>query len=213
MDIDNVIQDIQNHLDTLDNSIKRYNTADSSSKGSLVQRMQTEIQTLEQKIPQVKKMIQSVGGDEAEVYEEDVKSIISDFETFKAQYSKINQEYNSNREYAQKNVQQSEALRKFKEAKDDAHEINQVLNQDLLTLDEDRQILSNIDSNVNDIGNEADKGLTRGKRMLRRACFHKMIGWIIVLILAALLAVILYLRFSKGKILYCKHHKNTESCK
>ena len=215
--VDSLIDDIQKHLETLEAALNSYSrSSDPTSKQDSLQRAQREITYIDPKLQQLDNSLKRAG--DAEEYQDEVDSIKTDFRNFKTTYTRNNEEFQRTQSqaqaYQQGNQKLSGANEKLKSAINDGRETNDVLKQDLLTLEDDRRHLESIDSNVDEIDRQADTGIARAKRMLRRACFHKFIAWIIVVVLFAVLIIILWARFSKGGPLKCtkSKYKDTEEC-
>ena len=216
MSIDSLIDDLSTHLETLENAISRYDGATSKeSKDELLKRMQREISYIEPKIPSLDSALKRC--EEPEEFQDDVNQIHESFASNKAFYCRVNEEFKGQSQkeeiYQADNDKQKGALANLQRATADGREINDVLIQDKEILAEDHELLNHIDSNVDDIGNEADKGLATGKRMYRRQKCKNAIGWIIDFILLVALLVILWCRFAPNGPLYCKKHPDGEKCK
>ena len=108
--------------------------------------------------------------------------------------------------------QKTNALSNLIAPHQDDQEINHALLQDQSILNDDEQSLKSINSNTNDIKNETAEEFNTEKNILRRQKCKKVIGCIIVLILLAGIAVILWARFKPGAPLYCLKYKNSEEC-
>ncbi|KAH0793879.1 Vesicle transport v-SNARE protein [Histomonas meleagridis] len=72
------------------------------------------------------------------------------------------------------------------------NETKQTADQTMTTLQEDRKILNNVNSNLDDIQTEGKKGQSIANKMLRRIIFNKFVLWTVVVILLALLAFTIY---------------------
>ena len=68
-------------------------------------------------------------------------------------------------------------------------------NRTLATLQDDRRTIENIDQNLMYTHMAGREGQSRAKAMLRRICFNKVIIWLIVIVLVALLGLSIYLKF------------------
>ena len=70
-------------------------------------------------------------------------------------------------------------------------------NVTMTTLGEDRRKIEHIDENLHRIDEQALDGQARAKRMLRRIVCNACLAWIIAIMLLAILACILVLKFKK----------------
>lgn len=208
--VDEMISDIQAHLDSLNSTLNRFSSA--QNKAEILQRAKRDIDYIEPKLQPLDAALRKSA--DAEEFEEDVKHIHSDFTQAKAEYFRYNETVQTNQASPLEagNAKQRSAIDDLKKANADADTVNDVLNQDLLTLEEDHKILENVHQNTKEIDNQAEIGTNRANRMLRRICCNKFITLIIILVLVAVLGVVLWNRFTPGQTLYCHKNKNSVNC-
>jgi hypothetical protein len=66
----------------------------------------------------------------------------------------------------------------------------------MTTLLDDRRSLEQIEDNLRATDSQAQAGLERAKKMLRRACCNKFLAWVIVVLLMGLLAVEIWAKWN-----------------
>ena len=128
--VDALIEDIQTHLDTLDNALERYSgTSDSSIKQESLQRAQREISYIDPKITQLDNLVRR--SPDAEDYQEDVTKIKEDFRDGRNRYSQYHDEFqlsqSQQQAYQEGNNKLGSANENLKKAINDADETNKVL--------------------------------------------------------------------------------------
>lgn len=200
--LDTSLSDAEGLISSIEQSMARLDNLSFEERRTLDAEIDRKIANLESTINQMTAALRNIQqASTKEYYQDEIKAL-------REQLAKINDELKSKRFAISNSPQARQEAQLMSNADRSKAVTNQLdeairLGNDTLTvgssamatLIDDRRLLEHVDVNIDNIKKEGEKGEKTAKSMLKRACFNGLIGWIICLLLAALLAFSLYWRF------------------
>lgn len=203
---------VQSRLDALDNVVSDYPKLQSlDQKRQVVSRSKRDIQTLQNNLMEMGRLIQTMPQRDRDFFKADLENYQDQFDGMKTTFSGIDKQLQDEiakaAEDAENGGLDEELLMKNKQgALNVLSQISGVIavNNDTIktqensksTLAEDRSLLNNVSNNLDDIDNEAEKGLSRGSRMARRAIMNGILSWTLAAVFIVAFVVVVIWRFT-----------------
>lgn len=190
------IQKLQSDLQMLDSSLP-------SQRATFELEITRKLQSLESRISRMKEDARRLQPSQRDYFDGEIVSIERRYNEIQSELqkktlanrnspaSRQNQQLLANRDKSQRVTDDlDEAIRR-------GNDIITTGNVTMTTLNEDRRKIENIDENLHKVHQQARDGQTRAKRMLRRVVCNACLAWIIAIMMLALLACVLVLKFKK----------------
>ena len=206
---DTLLNQVQRRLETIENMCDEFSQISLDQKKQTIPKGNRELQIVQTNISEMEKLIQTMPMRDREFFTEDLLNC-------RDSHSKLTNKIKEFDEEVQRLILLDKAKREESLNREQLERDNQILtgihdnlelekklgsdtlstkDETLNTLAEDREHLENIDTNIDIIDEEAEKGLAAAGRMLKRAFFNGCITWSIVILLILLDIFIIYLKF------------------
>lgn len=212
--LENLVDLIHNDTNNADDINKRLSTQGNNPE--LIQRLSNLLQKIERNLNEVDRLLRSMSSEDRQYYVDDLEDDRKIVSSCKSNLQKCQNQPTTTDPNESKlregNTKLAGANADLKNALEDAEQVDVMLDDMMDTLEEDHKSLEHIHQNVKDIDNEAETGIQRAGRMIRRICFNKFITGCIILVLIIVLAIVCFFRFHEGSSLYCHHHKGHSKC-
>lgn len=204
---------VQSRLDALDNVVNEYSKLQTlDQKRQVVSRAKRDIQTLQNNLMEMGRLIQTMPQRDRDFFKADLDNYQGQYDGMKTTFAGIDKQLQDEIAKAAEDAENGagldeELLMKNKQgALNVLSQISGVIavNNDTIktqensksTLAEDRNLLNNISNNLDDIDNEAEKGLSRGSRMARRAIMNGILSWTLACVFIVAFVVVVLWRFT-----------------
>ncbi|KAH0793585.1 hypothetical protein GPJ56_002632 [Histomonas meleagridis] len=206
---DSLLNQVQTRLEVLENTASEFGSMKLDQKRQAVSRSRREIQTIRNNLAEMARLIQTMPQRDKEFFQTDLTSCQDSFQQIQVRYDALNDALQKEIESAKQageegGIDEDLARSNHQKGMEILATLNNTIatNKDTLntqehtknTLAEDRKLLEHTSDNLYQIDNEADKGLAAAGRMIKRGLMNKGITWGICVVLAIILAVILYLK-------------------
>ena len=199
--IDDNLESCERLIDEITQDLSRLDNATLDQRNRLEAGIEKKLADIDSKIDRMTADLRSVPESSHEYYDEEIRNIRT---MLSKAYAQLKQKRQANlndgasrqsAQVASNNARSRDIVSKLDEAIRDGNETNMIGNETLVTLHEDRNTISDINSRLLEIDDEAEQGQSRAKRMLRRAFLNGCIAWTIVVILVFLLGFSLIYKF------------------
>ena len=203
--IDDALTDAESLISEIQNDLVRLDGLGIEQRPGLESTIERKLSALDNSINKMGGSVNSLPADQRDYYNGEIGSIRSSYSKLLTELRQKRQALASNPAYKQ-NQQLQSNVQKSNQIIDNLDEAISVGNQTITTsntimgtLSEDRNMIENINNNLNEIDAQGKVGESRAKAMLKRAILNKVLAWVIVVILLALLGFTLYWKISRGK--------------
>lgn len=167
--------------------------------------IEREINDISQKITKMRSSLRALPQQSRRVYEEEINNLESQRSDLITELRRIRDANHNDpamRAYdqTQQNQQKADTVTAMlEEGLKITTDTNTTGQATMAMLKEDRQRLENINSNLNEIDTHAETAVAKARRMFIRAVCNKILAWIIVIIMAGLLALQFGLKYGLKK--------------
>lgn len=141
--------------------------------------------------------VRNVRGDSKDYYLSEIRDLRTAHGDYLREAHQKRTTVNDNAQHAETAEKVDDTRRDIQQAIDQGNQANRVMGNSMDVLQKDREIIENIDRNLNAVDDEAVSGTVRAKRMIRRAIFHKFLSYIICFLLFFILIVLVGLKGAK----------------
>lgn len=198
-----MVAQIDSHKDVIQQKLDRLKAAPPNSKSGLVSELNGDLENFRNEIKQLNNKLQRAPQSDRQFYAEDVQNFQNAEQRFTDEVKReavIGETERRNQEQLQTNAQKSaEAVDNLDEAIRLGNKTNNTLAATQATLADDRKRLEHIDQNVDKIDQEAEKGNSTAKDMLKRQCFNGCIMWTIVVLLGLIFIISIIVKAATKK--------------
>ncbi|EAX87255.1 hypothetical protein TVAG_084340 [Trichomonas vaginalis G3] len=203
MSFDDLVTHLDSHKDVIEQKIERLKSADPGSRNSLISEINQDLDNFRNEIKQLSNRLKTAPQSDKQFYSEDLSNFQNAENKFSQEIKKqtIIADADKNRmQHEQSNTQLSaQACDNLDEAIRLGNKTNDTMAQTSATLADDRQRLQHIDSNVDKIDQEAEKGNNTALDMLKRQCFNGCIMWTIVVLLGIIFIISIIIQAVRRK--------------
>lgn len=204
---------VQSRLDALDNVVSEYPKLQTlDQKRQVVSRAKRDIQTLQNNLMEMGRLIQTMPQRDRDFFKADLENYQGQYDGMKTTFAGIDKQLQDEIAKAAEDAANGEGLDEellMKNKQGALNVLSQIsgviaVNNDTIktqensksTLAEDRSLLNNVSNNLDDIDNEAEKGLSRGSRMARRAIMNGILSWTLAAVFIVAFVVVIIWRFT-----------------
>ena len=190
--LDSALDDTQNLVQSIENDLDRLSRAPPSECSTMIPEIERRIAELDSRIQRMENDVRNCPTNSRDYYESEIRELRGNYQNCMREIRQKKQS-NSSKEAGEARRQElkNNAHSDLQSAIAEGHEVVQVQNNTMSTLNDDRERITKINQNLTDVGDEAVSGKVRAKRMIRRIILHKVISWVICVILFAILITII----------------------
>ena len=199
--LDSAISQAEEQLRSIEANLQRLDGLPFDQRRSLDGEIDQQLITLDSMINTMNANLKNVLPGDKDYYTSEIQNIRTNHARMSAELRQKRQAMVNSPEYRQGQQIQSnfnksnDIVNNLEDAISEGTNAITVGHRTLTTLNEDRRVIENVDQNLMYTHMLGREGQHRAKRMLRRICFNKLIIWIIVVVLVALLGLSIYLKF------------------